>query len=77
MNQSFWDLSFPERRLWLDSHIHVNPVMTRKNVQNQYKRSHLLYYSLLLLMLKESVCKVMFQNTGTKNKWDDYGVRET
>ena len=37
--------------------------MTRKNAPNQYKPSHSLYYSLLLLQSKESVCKVMFLRT--------------
>ena len=36
---------------------------TRKNAQNQYKRSHSLYYSLRILVSKESVCKVMFLST--------------
>ena len=37
--------------------------MTRKNAQNQYKRSNSFYYSLLRLVSKESVCKVTFLRT--------------
>ena len=37
--------------------------MTRKNAQNQCKRSHSLYYSLPLLVSKESVCKVLILRT--------------
>ena len=37
--------------------------MTRKNIQNQYKRSRSLHYRLPLLMSKESVCKVMSLRT--------------
>ena len=37
--------------------------MTRKNAQNQYKRSNSLYYSLALLVSKELICKIMFLRT--------------
>ena len=64
INRSFWDLTFPERKLWLDSHIYIAPVRNRANAEvEQYKRSHSLSYLLPLATSKEPVCKVMFLAT--------------
>ena len=64
INRSFWDLTFPERKLWLDSHIYIAPVRNRANAEvEQYKRSHSLSYLLPLATSKEAVCKVMFLAT--------------
>uniref|UniRef100_UPI00358E51E8 uncharacterized protein isoform X1 n=1 Tax=Myxine glutinosa TaxID=7769 RepID=UPI00358E51E8 len=60
INDTFWGLSFRERRFWLDGHILINPIKSRKEAQDQYTRSHTLIYQLPLSTSKVSVCKSMF-----------------
>ena len=62
INESFWSLSFSERRLWFDSHILITPVKTHSMAENEHNRSNTLHYSLPLGTSKINVCKVMFMS---------------
>ena len=60
INSYFWSLSFSERRLWLDSHILINPVKTRTTNDTEHSRSNSIQYSLSVASTKMAVCKSMF-----------------
>lgn len=63
INNNFWKLTFGERRLWLDSHILISPVKSRKTAKTEHTRNHTIQYSLPLSSTKENVCKTMFLRT--------------
>ena len=60
INESFWSLSFSEKRLWFDSHILITSVKTRSTAESGHFSSNTLHYSLPVETAKISVCKVMF-----------------
>ena len=63
INDNYWTLPFEQRRLWLDDHMTVKDVSTRKVVNDNYTRNHTVIYQLPLSSSKVTVCKNMFMRT--------------
>ncbi|MES9882743.1 MAG: hypothetical protein ABW185_17895 [Sedimenticola sp.] len=64
INDNYWCLSFGERRIWLDGHILIKPVIARAQAALDHMRSHTLIYHLTKEDgSKITVCKKMFLHT--------------